>query len=300
MGHMIVTGTADGLCEIDLEGVVQRKALPGKQISAVSGDWVIADDVLASLSDDRTVSLPDGLVPRSLLGEAGGTCIVGTSGARLFDVRPDGAEPIDSFDRIPTRQVWSTPWGGSPNVRSLARGTAGLFVNVHVGGVWRSEDAGNLDGGWVEVVGADVDVHQVIAVETTVVVATASGVGQTTDGGVNWTWSAQGLISPYSRAVAISDDWLLASASTGPGANNGSLYRRPRERPKQAFKTCGGRGELPNRFPFNVNTFELAAAGELVALGTPGGELYLSEDGGESWRLLADALPGVRCVAFAP
>lgn len=300
MGHMIVTGTADGLYEIDLEGVVQRKALPGKQISAVSGDWVIADDVLASLSDDRTVSLPDGLVPRSLLGEAGGTCIVGTSGARLFDVRPDGAEPIDSFDRIPTRQVWSTPWGGSPNVRSLARGTAGLFVNVHVGGVWRSEDAGNLDGGWVEVVGADVDVHQVIAVETTVVVATASGVGQTTDGGVNWTWSAQGLISPYSRAVAISDDWLLASASTGPGANNGSLYRRPRERPKQAFKTCGGRGELPNRFPFNVNTFELAAAGELVALGTPGGELYLSEDGGESWRLLADALPGVRCVAFAP
>lgn len=299
MGHMIVTGTADGLYEIGLDGVVQRKALLGKQISVISGDWVIADDVVTSLSDDRTVSLPDGLVPRSLLGEAGGTCIVGTSGARLFDVRPDGAEPIDAFDRIPTRQNWSTPWGGSPNIRSLARGTAGLFVNIHVGGVWRSDDSGDLDGGWVEVVGADVDVHQVVAVETTVVVAAATGVGQTTDGGVNWTWSAQGLISPYSRAVAISDGWLLASASTGPGANNGSLYRRPWDRPKQAFKTCGGRGELPNRFPFNVNTFELAAAGDLVALGTPGGELYLSEDHGESWRLLADALPGVRCVAFA-
>jgi hypothetical protein len=297
MGHMIVTGTADGLFEIDFEGAVQRKTLLGKEVSVVSGDWVIADDVVAALSEDRTVSLPDGLVPRSLLSQAGGACIVGTSEARLFSVGPDGAEPIDSFDRIPNRDTWSTPWGGPPDVRSMARSATALFVNVHVGGVWRADDAD--EDPWVEIVAPDADVHQVVALDTTLAVAAGAGVGQSTDGGTTWTWSHEGLISPYSRAVAISDGWLLASASTGPGARNGNLYRRPLDKPNQAFKTCGGKGELPKRFAFNVNTFELVAEGELVALGTPSGELYLSEDAGETWRLLADALPGVRCVAFA-
>lgn len=299
MGHMIVTGTADGLYEIDLDGGVQHKALPGKQISAVSGDWAIADDVLTSLSADRTVPLPDGLVPRSVLSEAGGACTVGTSEARLFSVGPDGAEPVASFDRIPSRSQWSTPWGGPPDTRSLGRGATGLLVNVHVGGVWRADNDDDGNDVWIEAVASDRDAHQVVAVDTTVAVAAGAGVGQSTDGGTTWTWGAQGLISPYSRAVAISQDWLLASASTGPGASNGSLYRRPLDKPKQAFKTCGAKGDLPRRFPFIVNTFELAAAGELVALGTPGGELYLSEDAGESWRLLSDGLPGVRCVAFA-
>jgi hypothetical protein len=35
-----------------------------------------------------------------------------------------------------------------------------------------------------------------------------------------------------------------------------------------------------------------------VAVGTPTGEVYLSDDSGGSWRLLVDALPGVRSVSF--
>jgi hypothetical protein len=56
---------------------------------------------------------------------------------------------------------------------------------------------------------------------------------------------------------------------------------------------------LPRAFPYNIDTFALAAAGPLVAVGTRTGELYLSEDSGASWRTLDTAVPGVHCVAFS-
>jgi hypothetical protein len=290
---MILTGTADGLYQIDLAGKVVRHALAGTEIRAVSGDWAIVDDVVRSLSEDRALELPESLVPRCLLGGPGSTCVVGTSEARLFETDASGSRPIESFDDIPSRKDWSTPWGGPPDTRSIARGAKGLLVNVHVGGVWRA-----VDGDWVEAVKADADGHQVVATEQSVAVAAAVGVGQSDDGGVTWSWTAEGLHAPYCRAVTIAEGWLLASASDGPGTQRGGIYRRPLDQPGAAFESCGGKGELPKIFPYNVDTFELAAVGSLVAVGTATGELYLSEDAGESWRLLIKALPGVRCVDF--
>src|SRR4029450_2251545 len=79
MGNMIVTGTADGLFEIGLDGAIRRQALPGTEVRAVSGDWATADDRVLSLADGKTVDLPPGLLPHCLLGVAGGGCLVGTS-----------------------------------------------------------------------------------------------------------------------------------------------------------------------------------------------------------------------------
>jgi hypothetical protein len=294
MGPMIVTGTADGLYEIDLDGAVQRTAHKGREVSAISGDWIIADNTVTSLSSDRTVALPDDLVPRSLLSDPGGTCIVGTSDARLFELGTGEPKRVDSFDDILGRTAWSTPWGGAPDTRSMARHKGQLLVNVHVGGLWRAQE-----DVWLESVAPEADVHQVTADDDVVVVAAAKGIGQSNDGGRTFTWSVKGLIASYCRAAIISEDWLLVSASTGPAANAGSIYRRPLNEPEAPFETVGGRGDLPKLFAFNVDTHELAAAGELVALGTPTGDLYVSDDSGESWRLLHEALPGVRCVTFA-
>lgn len=291
---MIVTGTADGLHEISLDGVVQRTAHAGKEVSAIAGDWAIADDKVVALSSDRSLSLPEGLEPRSLFAEVDGSCVIGTSEARLFELSGATPQPVDTFDDILGRSAWSTPWGGPPDTRSIARYQKSLLVNVHVGGLWRSDD-----DAWLEAVSADADVHQVVATDDVIVVAAATGIGQSTDGGKTFTWGADGLIAPYSRAVTIAGDWVLASASTGAGANVGSVYRRPLYAPEASFETVGGRGDLPKLFSFNVDTCELAATDELVALGTPTGDLYLSEDCGDSWRLLCEALPGVRCVTFS-
>jgi hypothetical protein len=294
MGHMIVTGTADGLYEIGLDGAIQRHALEGTEVGAVSGDWAIADDAVVSTSSGRKAPLPDGLVPRCLLSGAGDSCLVGTSSARLLEVDAHGARSIETFDAIPSRPQWSTPWGGPPDTRSLARSAQGLLVNVHVGGVWRGD--GHT---WVEVVPADQDSHQVVADGSTIAVAAATGVGQSTDGGATWSWSAEGLHATYCRAATLAEGWLLVSASTGPGTRRGAIYRRDLGRPETGFVPCGGHGDLPRVFPHNVDTFELTAAGPLVAVGTPTGEVFLSEDSGGTWRLLVDALPGVRSVSFA-
>jgi hypothetical protein len=291
---MIVTGTADGLFEIGLDGEVGRHVLAGTEVQAVSGDWAIADDTVVSLDTEKRVDLPDGLVPRCLLAGAEGACLVGTSSARLFKIGQGDVQAIESFDAIPDRIQWYTPWGGPPDTRSLAMGPNGLLVNVHVGGVWRTNGTG-----WVEAVAAAQDVHQVVAADNTIAAAAAQGIGQSQDGGKSWSWSTAGLHASYCRAVTVAEGWLLASASTGPGTNRGGVYRRPVGSPDQPFTPCGADGSLPRSFPYNVDTFELIADGPLVALGTPTGELYVSEDSGGSWRLLADALPGVRTVTFA-
>lgn len=298
MGHMIVTGTADGLHEIGLDGAVHRQSLPGTQVRQVSGDWAIADDAVVSLESGKAVDLPGGLVPRCLLGDAGGTCLVGTSEARLFQVGQGQPRSVGSFDYIPRRIEWSTPWGGAPDTRSIARGPdGGLLVNVHVGGVWRTNPEGD---GWVESVEASRDVHQVVSDGETVAVAAGNGVGLSFDGGTTWSWTTSGLHAPYCRAIALSEGFVLVSASTGPGTTQACIYRRAVDAPGRPFQPLGeaGAGKLPRLFKQNIDTFELAAAGELVAVVTPSGELFASEDSGESWRRLSDALPGVRCVDF--
>jgi hypothetical protein len=134
----------------------------------------------------------------------------------------------------------------------------------------------------------------------TVAVATGNGVGISRDGGTTWSWSTTGLHAPYCRAVALSEGFVLVSASTGPGTTQACIYRRAVEAQGHPFQPVGevGAGKMPRLFKQNIDTFELAAAGELVAVATPAGELFLSEDSGESWRRLSDALPGVCCVDF--
>lgn len=294
---MLLVGTADGLLELALDGTEERRTLDGADVVAVSGDWAVTDGRVVALDTGSATTLPAGLVARCLLALGGGRALVGTSEARVVEVGgPDGPAPDELFDAIPTRAGWSTPWGGPPDVRSLALGPQGTYAGVHVGGVWRRRD-----GGWVEVVPAEADDHQVVAEGPTVAVAAAVGVGQSDDGGDTWHWSDQGLHGRYCRAVAVADGWLLASASTGPRTTEAAVYRRPLADPEAPFRRCGddeGAG-LPAAFPYNVDTFELAAAGPLVAVGTPTGEVHLSDDSGDSWRTVAWGLPGVRCVAFA-
>jgi hypothetical protein len=296
---MLLVGTADGLLDLALDGTAERAALEGADVVAAVDGWAIADDAVISLDTGNTADLPADLTPRCLLALDGGRALVGTSDARLLVVGgPEGTREDALFDDIPSRKDWSTPWGGPPDTRSLAfDGDSGPYVGVHVGGVWRRDPEK-----WVEIVPAGADDHQVICAGDTVVVAAGIGVGQSDDRGDSWHWSDDGLHGRYSRAVAVADDWLLAGASTGPGTTEAALYRRPLGEPETPFARCGAApgevGALPGSFAHNIDTFELAAAGPLVALGTPTGELYLSEDAGGTWRRIAEALPGVHCVTF--
>ena len=155
--------------------------------------------------------LPDG---RVLTGEPGPA------------LRLDG-EPVPSFDDAPTRDEWHTPWGGPPEVRSMAVSPEGtVFVNVHVGGILRSDDECRT---WTPTIDLHTDVHQVLAPGGGLVLAACGdgGLGVSRDDGATWRLCTDGLAATYCRAVAVSGGDVFVSASRGPGGEQSAVYKRP-------------------------------------------------------------------------
>ncbi len=115
----ILVGTEQGL--LSLDGGVD--GLTGQPVSAVSGQWVLVGDrQLVSLASGVEAKL-EGPRARCVL-DVGERLYVGTAEARLFAGPGTTAElaPVESFDRVETRDEWYTPWGAAPDTRSLAAG----------------------------------------------------------------------------------------------------------------------------------------------------------------------------------
>ena len=285
----ITLATAAGVLELD--GGNETWVRKG-DARVVAGRWALVGDAIVA-TDDPRLTTPIDPTPLCLAATPTGV-VVGTARARLLAFDPDRAtaSPVDSFDQIPSRDAWYTPWGGPPDTRSVAVDTDGtVLVNVHVGGVWRGDD-----GGWTEVVDRDNDTHQVLVDGNSVVVAAAVGFGQSNDGGRTFRWSTDGLHNAYCRAVAVAGDHVLVTASTGPFTEQGAVYRRPLDGDGPFVKCANG---LPEWFGDNVDTFQLAALGSAVALGTYDGSVFVSEDTGGSWVLLTSGLDPIRAVAIA-
>jgi hypothetical protein len=208
----------------------------------------------------------------------------------------DGATPVASFDAIPTRDEWYTPWGAPPDIRSVAVAAAGeTLVNVHVGGLWRSDDV-EREGSWHQEVETDADVHQVVIDPASgwQVIAAAVGFAARPPGGA-WSFTADGLHASYARAVTVAGDTALITASTGPFTEHAAVYRRPLTADGPFERCTAG---LPERFPTNIDTACLAAEGATVAFGTREGDVFVSTDEGATWEQAASGLPPVRCLAF--
>ena len=89
-----------------------------------------------------------------------GMLLVGLQGAHLIMVSPQGGTAqLASFDQVEGRDGWANPAGPSPDLRSIAVSESGWFVNVHVGGVWRSTDQGES---WKCVIAPESDVHEIV------------------------------------------------------------------------------------------------------------------------------------------
>ena len=198
---------------------------------------------------------------------------------------------VPAFDAVPGRNGWHNPANRTPDTRTMAAGVARWWVNVHVGGVWWSEDAGETWHGAVE---PEADVHEVrTGTDGRVAVAAAVGFGWSEDDGETWSWTRRGLHGHYLRAAALDRETAFVSASDGPFTKSGAVYRA---RLGSSFERCTT--GLPDRFGGNVDSGHLDAARGRIALGFRD-QIYVSEDQGETWRLAA-VLPGsvtaVRCA----
>jgi hypothetical protein len=298
----ILVATSAGLFSFDGSGNAGPVHLEGRAVSAVVRDgdalWGIVDgSEIWRAEDGGTWNLAGAL-------DAGlrATCIaptdrilVGSSEARLFEMADAGVHAIAAFDDAPGRETWHTPWGGPPDTRSIAEWDEAAYVNVHVGGILRTEDAG---ASWVPTIDIDADVHQVTTAEGLVLAACAGGLAVSGDRGGNWTMRTDGLETRYSRAVAVCGDAVLLSSSNGPRGGRAAVYRGalaggPLER-------C--RGEIPQWFDDNIDTHCLDSLpdGTWAAFGTADGRLFSSRDEGESWQAFASDLPPIACVLVLP
>jgi hypothetical protein len=246
--------------------------------------------------DWQTAGESEGLRLNCLL-PVGEGALAGAAEAHLVRFEEGRMVRVEGFERAEGRSEWYTPWGGPPDVRSLAAGANGdLYANVHVGGILRSADGGET---WRPTIDFHADVHQVQTVAERpglVLAAAARGLAVSADGGATWSIEREGLHASYGRAVAAAGDRLFLTASTGPFTERAAIYRRPIAGDGPFVKCEGG---LPEWFADNIDSGCLAAEGDRVAFGTERGEVYLSEDAGETWTRIANGLPPVRGLILA-
>jgi hypothetical protein len=194
------------------------------------------------------------------------------------------------FAVAPGRDTWYTPWGGPPAVRSLSYGPDGiLYINVHVGGILRYDDTG-----LAATVDIDSDVHQVLAHPTrggTVVAASAWGLGYSHNGH-DFEFRAEGLAHTYCRAVAVAEDTVVVSASTGPAGTGARVYRG--ELSYGPLEPVGG--GLGEALSSNLDTHCLAAV-EGVFYAGHGTTVWRSADQARTWEAILDTADDVTCLA---
>lgn len=297
---MLLAGTTQSLWDVERSYALAEDAC----VTALAGRsgrvWALFDRERIELVETFDVEPLAVLRPadgESLVALADGRLVVGRQGATLAVAGPEPGAPVTAiaaFDHVPGRESWHNPAAATPSLRSLASDDGGrLFANVHVGGLWRSDDAGSH---WEQAIPPEADVHEVAAgVDGKVVVAAAEGFGWSTDRGQTWSWTVDGLHAPYARAVASSGEAVYVTASTGPNTTKAALYRAPAA--GRPFTKCAG--GLPEWFASNLDTGQVSADGDKVALGTSGGELWLSQDGGGRFEKVAADLGVVTTVLFA-
>jgi hypothetical protein len=219
-----------------------------------------------------------------------GDVFVGGADAGLWRLEGSTLQVVESFLEAPTRDGWYTPWGGPPDVYSMASRGDDLFVSVHVGGVLRSSDRGRT---WQPTVDLEVDVHQVVTDGDGGLWAATGmrGLAHSTDRGETWAFHSRGLHAGYLLAVAATSDAVLVGASSGPHADDGVLYRFA----DGTFERCA---DLPADFGGAISPRHIVADGDNAVVALPNGDIHGSADSGRSWTLVAEGLPGVSGVAL--
>lgn len=296
----ILVGTRDGLLTLDLDGGIAATDHAGRAVTSIVRDgpqlWAIVDRSEVWHAPD------DAWHHVATLEGHQASCIamtdaihVGSSEARLFRLSGDTLEPVAAFDAAEGRDTWFTPWGGPPETRSMSEWGPDVYVNVHVGGILHTDDAG---ASWDPTIDIEADVHQVATARGLVLAATAGGLATSTDRGASWSVRTDGLEARYARAVAVFGEQVLVSTSKGPRGGRAAVYRAPLD--DGPFERC--RAGLPEWFEDNIDTGCLDALndGSFAAFGTAAGRLFASEDGGGSWREVAAALPRIEHLLIVP
>jgi len=286
----LLIGTTAGAYRLD--GTTDQ-IVEGTRINHMAKDvdsWWVADGKGRIHKDGAVAAtMPAGTAPLCIQPTPD-TVWVGTSGARLYALDDDELSEDEFFGKAPNRDTWYTPWGAPADIRSMTLDADHtLYINVHVGGILRYDNTGV-----VPTLDISADVHQVAAHPTqkgAVFAACAYGLAASHNGH-DFEIRSTGLHADYCRAVAVLEEKVIVSASTGPRTTKGRLYRG--ELWDGGFEPLTN--GLPEWFDDNLNTHCLVAVEDGLFAGQ-GGTVWHSDDLGETWTEAVGGLPKVTCLA---
>jgi len=228
------------------------------------------------------------------------------------------------WDR-PERKAWFGGGYDEPGLHSICvdpRDPRQLHCGISCGGVWFTPDAGEswalrATGMYAEYMPPEKrddpnlqDVHHLAQSPSQPEVVWAqhhNGVFRTTDGGLSWSEITAIRPSKFGFAVAVHPKdpetaWFV------PGVKD--ECRVPVEGRLVVARTRDGgrsfevlREGLPQEHAYDLvyrHGLAVDETGEQLAFGSTTGNLWISESGGERWRLFSAHLPPVNQVAFSP
>ncbi len=266
-----------------------RRALEGQETHIIA----LTDGSLIQGTRTETRQLP-AHIPHQIdslcmLREQPLHLLIGTTPPHIYLIQDDSMiGPCASFETLPVRSQWYTPWGGPVAVRSLAASIDGwVYADIHVGSIMRSSDQGQT---WEPVTPTlHEDVHEVAttpASDRHIYANTYLSVYLSDDRGKTWHHRSNALQNRYGRGIAVNPKdptTLLCGVSDGPlGANvHGQLYYTDNAGGSWHHISQG----FPSSTRHNIDTFHIAYMDEYIAWVADENKLYLSQDRGLTWEL---------------
>jgi len=320
----VLVGTMDGLVALRRSGgswSVERETLDGLHVHAIlldeSSGTIFAGayrgGLYASVDGGATWEQRDnGIGVKSLFclakADIGGKrrIFAGTEPAHLYYSDDAGAH-WDEFPKL--RSVGSLPrWrfaadpfeAHTKHINFDPADPGHLYVSIEVGGLLESTDGGRT---WADIDVPHPDVHRTVMDPRTpgrLLTSGGAGLLETTDGGATWNQLLDKTndIGAYPDLLvhvpSDPDEWYLAASQTGPrswvdvGVAGGRIGRS-RDGGRTWSVLTGG---LPDRMHGNVEAMCIEEAGGTVSLfaGSTDGEVWWSDDAGDSWTRIAEGL----------
>ena len=319
----VLVGTKEGIVVLERDGKggwrEARRVLEDKHISAIvfepKSHSIIVGAFHGGISastdgghtwEERTSGLTENDVYSLGVTTVDGRTRVfaGTEPAHLFYSDDLGGHWIElpNIRDVPSVSQWHFP--GPPHIAHVKHINfdpsvpTTVYVSVEQGALLRSVDAGQT---WEEIGGPNDDVHRTVIPPTNpkcIMVTGGDGIYATLDSGATWehrTDAADDLIGGYPDQLVFDpkdpetmfiagahhqpDEWMRSSFA-------GARISRSRDGGR-TWEVLGG--GLPERLRANVEAMALERAGDALSLfaATTEGEVWASEDGGDSWSSIA-------------
>jgi len=279
--HTIYAGSDQGLHRSEDNGRTWKRLefpIEGRQIWSVALDPHDPDVIFAGVK-------PAGVFRSTDRGASWTRLAVGFPERCPIPIGPPRTTAI-AIDPTDTRSIWAGAEVG------------GVFHSVDRGDTWTAMKPFGTSGNALDIHGLAISPGK----PKKVLVTTPDGIWSSIDEGANWSLNAFKFPDQsdpaYSRAIAVSPrdpDTIFVGTGNVVFGDRGGIQRT----------TDGGRNWTPLNLPVAPNStiygFAVNPADpSLIVASSFYGYLYVSDNGGDSWRKLPRELTEIRSVAWLP